>query len=154
MTAQNMISATLPEDAKSDVLQKLSEIRAKLDFLITLDPEQMKSLFKASNGYAPFIEKAYLAANTHPDILPRILSVQEYEKDVMLVRALTPIYSQVSELANALRDTLVAASSDAMSQSLEVYAAVKQHSDKVPGLPVVESEMSVFFQKTKKKVAA
>ncbi|HNY30618.1 MAG TPA: hypothetical protein PKO15_07005 [Fibrobacteria bacterium] len=154
MTAQNMISATLADDVKADVLQKLSDIRAKLDFLITLDPDQMKSLFKASNGYAPFVEKAFAAASTHPDILPRILSMSEYEKDVQLVRALTPIYAQVNELANALRDTLVAASSDAMNQSLEVYAAVKQHAGKVPGLPVVEYEMSVFFQKTRKKVAA
>ncbi|QQS04112.1 MAG: hypothetical protein IPK50_17710 [Fibrobacterota bacterium] len=151
MTAQNLISASLPEETKLDILQKLTDIRSKLDFLITLDSDQMRTLFKASNGYSPFIEKAFAAATTHPDILPRVLSATEYEKDVLLVRALTPIYNQVNELANRLRDTLVAASSDAMNQSLEVYAAVKQHSDKVPGLPVVEDEMSVFFQKTRKK---
>jgi hypothetical protein len=38
-------------------------------------------------------------------------------------------------------------------RSLEIYAAVKSGSDKVPGLKVAGSEMSEFFKKTKAKVA-
>ena len=40
-----------------------------------------------------------------------------------------------------------------MSSALEVYAAVKQNRDKVPGLNVVAEEMSEFFKKAKKKAA-
>jgi hypothetical protein len=40
-----------------------------------------------------------------------------------------------------------------MVESLEVYAAVKQHRDKVPGLAVVYDELSSFFQRTRKKTA-
>jgi hypothetical protein len=38
-----------------------------------------------------------------------------------------------------------------MAQSLEIYSAVKQNRDKIPGLNVIADEMSSFFKKTKTK---
>jgi len=38
-----------------------------------------------------------------------------------------------------------------MVAALEVYAAVKQNKDKVPGLAVVADQMAEFFAKTKTK---
>jgi len=76
------------------ILQKLTDIRSKLDFLITLDTAQVRSLFKAANGYAPFIEKAYAVSTAHPDILPAVLNVGEFQKDFALIQALTPIRSR------------------------------------------------------------
>ena len=153
MTTQNLISATLAEDVKADILQKLSDVRAKLDFLITLDSAQVRSLVKAANGFAPFIEKAYAVSSAHTDILPPVLNMDEFRKDFALIQALTPIQIQVDELSRSLSDTLVAANSDAMAQSLEIYAAVKQHGDKVPGLAVANEQLSAFFQRTKRKTA-
>jgi hypothetical protein len=154
MTMQNLISATLADETKTDILQKLSDIRSKLDFLITLDANQVRALFKAANGYAPFIEKAYAVSTAHPDILPKVLNMDEFKKDYGIIQSLTPIQTQVNELAESLRNTLLAANSDALSQALEVYAAVKQHGNKVPGLAVANDELGVFFQHSKKKVTA
>ena len=151
MSNQNVISATLCEEEKNEILQKLSDIKSRLGFLVTLDPEQLKSLFKPGNGYAPFIEKAHAAAQSHPDILPKVFASEEFEKDYALIQALTPILVQVNELAKSLQDTLTAANSDAMVEALEVYAAVKQHKDKVPGLAVAYEELSAFFQRSRKK---
>jgi len=72
--------------------------------------------------------------------------VDEFKKDYGLIQVLTPIQTQVNELAEGLRDTLLAANSDALAQSLEIYAAVKQHADKVPGLAVANDELGTFFQ--------
>ena len=151
MASQNVISASLSEGDKYDILQKLADIKSRLNFLITLDADQAKSLFKAGNGYAPFIEKAHAASKSHPDILPRVFSNDEFDKDHALIEALIPIQAQVNELAKSLQDTLVAANSDAMTESLEVYAAVKQHKDKVAGLEATYEELSVFFQRSKRK---
>jgi hypothetical protein len=40
-----------------------------------------------------------------------------------------------------------------LSGALEVYAAIKQHRDKVPGLNVIAAEMAEFFPRTTKKAA-
>lgn len=77
MTAQNIISATLTNESKDGILQKLTEIRSELDFLITLDPEQTKTLFKAANGFTPFIGQAREVALEHPEILPGVFAAAE-----------------------------------------------------------------------------
>ena len=47
--------------------------------------------------------------------------------------------------------TVMAVGSDTLKGAREVYAAVKQHKDKVPGLSAVYDEMSAFFKKNKIK---
>jgi hypothetical protein len=40
-----------------------------------------------------------------------------------------------------------------MMETLDVYSAVKQNANKVPGLKVVADEMASFFAKPKRKEA-
>lgn len=62
-------------------------------------------------------------------------------------------YTQINELAESLGKTKMAIDSDALNGTMEIYAAVKQNRDKVPGLNVVAEEMAEFFKKASKKVA-
>jgi len=61
-----------------------------------------------------------------------------------------PIASQLAELTSSVQATLFAANSDCMVEALEVYAAVQQNKDKVPGLDTIAIEMREFFKKTRK----
>jgi hypothetical protein len=151
MASQNLISAAIAPETKTDIMQKLAEIKSSLNFLLTLQPSEIQGLFKAGNTYAPFIEKAYNVINVHPQILPGVFNIDEFKKDYALAKDLVIISNQVDQLADGISNTLMAASSDAMAGALEVYAAVKQNRDKVPGLNVVYDEMGEFFKKTKKK---
>jgi hypothetical protein len=151
MSAQNLVSAVLADETRQGILQKLTEIRQSLDFLVTLDAEQARSLFKAGNGYSPFIEQAATVAQEHPEILPSVFQAAEFDKDVKLIAALLPIQVKVNDLADGIRDTLMAANSDALAQSLEIYAAVKQHKDKVVGLESASDNLGLFFQRARRK---
>lgn len=155
MSSQNLISATLTAETKTKILQQLAEIKNELDFLLTLQPDEVRGLFKASNGFSPLIEKAYNTVNNHPDIMPNVFNIAEFKRDYELSRELAPIAGRIKELSDSIQNTLIAVNSDALAGTLEIYAAVKQHRDKVPGLNVVADEMAVFFQRTgKKKVTA
>ncbi len=149
--AQNLVSATLPAEKKTEIMQKLTEIKNDLNFLLSLQPEDIRSIFKAANGYAPFIEKAYNSVNDHPEILPAVFDKEEFIRDFQLSKDLTLIANQAEELAEGLEKTLMAINSDALTGALEVYAAVKQNRDKIAGLNVVAAEMAEFFKKTLKK---
>ena len=83
--------------------------------------------------------------------MPSVFDINEFKKDYLLVKDLTLIANQINELADSIQNTLMAANSDAMAGALEIYAAVKQTRDKVPGLNVVAGEMAVFFQRSGKK---
>jgi uncharacterized NAD-dependent epimerase/dehydratase family protein len=153
MPAQNLVSASLPAATKDEIIASLATIKAKLGFLLTLQSKEVHSLFKAGRGYAPFIDKAYNAAREHTKILPAVFDREEFERDYKLTKDLELISLQIDELAEGVHNTLTAVLSDALAASLEVYASVRQHRDKVPGLNVVADEMGVFFKKTRKKAA-
>ena len=110
-------------------------------------------MFKVGNGYTPFVEKAYNVVNSHPDILPGVFDIHEFKKDYQLSKDLTTIVDQINQLSASLNDTLMAVSSDAITGALEIYSAVKQNSDRVPGLQVAATEMAEFFKRTRKKVS-
>ena len=151
MPAQNLVSASITSEVKANILQKLEEIRGEMDFLLTLQADEVRALYKASNTYFPFIEKAYNAVIDHPAIMPGVFDTEEFKRDYELSKDLTLIGNQVNELAEGIENTLMAVNSDAMSGALEVYSAVKQNRDKVPGLNVVADEMAVFFKRPRKK---
>lgn len=154
MPSQNMVSGTLASNDRDEILQKVQEIRAKLGFLIHLTPEEVKSLFKAGNGYLPLLEKAYSVAETHGEILPNAFDKEEFRRDVELLRALRPVQEQVAQLSDALNDTMTALSSDVMSASLEVYGAMKLYRHKIPGVDVLLSDMGSFFKRPRRHAAA
>jgi len=151
MATQNLVSASLSAETRADVMNKLAAIKKSLGFLLSLPVNQKQSLFKVGNGYAPFVEKAYGVVSAHPEILPSVFDADEFKKDYQLSKDLAAITDQMRQLADSLNDTLVAVNSDAITEALEVYSAVKQNSNRVPGLKVAEEEMSQFFKKPKRK---
>ena len=152
--SQNLISANLPAEDAADVQQSLAAAKAKLSFLLSLQTEDVISLFKVGNAYLPFIDKAYQTMVAHPEIIPPVFNKDEFIQDYNLLSTLRPIFTQINELAESIRKIFTAVGSDALLAALEVYSAVKQNKDKVPGLAITADEMAVFFKKSKAKPSA
>ncbi|NLW48705.1 MAG: hypothetical protein GXY86_15435 [Firmicutes bacterium] len=153
MSAQNLVSASLAPETKTEIIQKLTEVKTALNFLLTLQPDEVRSLFKAANGFAPLIDKAYHTVIDHPEIMPGVFDMEEFKRDYTLSKDLAPIVNQIKELAEGLEKTQIAINSDALTSTMDIYAAVKQNRDKVPGLNVVAEEMAEFFPRRIKKAA-
>lgn len=151
--AQNLISATLSAEDAAAVQQNLTDAKARLGFLLSLQTEDIVTLFKVGNAYLPFIEKAYQAMQAHPEIIPPIFDKDEFTRDYQLLNSLRPIFNQINELTESIQKTFTAVGSDAMGASLEIYSAVKQNKDKVPGLAVTADEMAMFFKRSRAKTA-
>lgn len=152
--SQNLISATLLAQDAAEVQQSLSNAKAKLSFLLSLQTNDVITLFKVGNAYLPFINLAYQTVVAHPEILPGVFDKDEFIRDYTLLSALRPIFNQMNELLESVQKTFTAVGSDAMIEALEVYAAVKQNKDKVPGLAATAEQMAVFFRKTKPKTVS
>lgn len=151
---QNLISVTLQAVDAAGVQQDLAAAKAKLSFLLSLQTEDVATFFKVGNAYLPFIDKAYQTMLAHPEIIPPVFNQQEFIQDYNLLSTLRPIFTQINELAESIQKTFTAVGSDALVASLEIYSAVKQNKDKVPGLAVTADEMAVFFKKSKVKAVA
>ncbi len=154
MAMQNLVSATMSSEAKAEVLRCLADIKRNLAFLASIKAADVRSLVKAGNGYAPLLDKASVALDQHPEIMPAVFPIQEFRRDYQLYKDLAPIAAQVEELAESIEKTMIALASDTMVETLEIYHAVKQNADKVPGLSAIAADMQVFFARSRKAPAS
>ena len=145
MSYQN-ISYSLPQADIDEVKAALATINSKLPFLITLDADERKSLFKLGPKSADFVSDASSASVNFPAILPGSFDVVEYGKDTTLFKALSDIKLLVDSLQEKLDNTYMAVGSEAMTASLEVYAYVQTAADRTPGLKSVADKLKDRFK--------
>jgi len=151
---QNLISGTLtPEDAQAckDALEVLF---TKMPFLSAMQSMDVSRFFKVGTTYQPLLDLVMQVVETHPEILSPVFDKDEFMKDSEFYASLGPLAMRVSELHAGLDKTVMAVGGAACVTASEVYAAVKQHKNKVPGLSAVYDEMSAFFKKNKIKTAS
>jgi hypothetical protein len=150
MAMQNLVSASLTAEEKTQLQKCLGEVIKILSFLTSLRGDEVRSLFKAGNGFAPFLDMASLALAQHPEIMPSVFPAVEFKKDYQLIKDLEPVAKQIEELAEGMQKTMIALASDTMSEALEIYHAVKQNADHVPGMAALASDMAAFFARPRK----
>lgn len=144
--SQNVISAHLSQVQMNDILAVIDDLKQKMDCLIDLDTEQRKGLLVMGDRSKAFVDRALEVAKNHSDILPRRFDLDEYERDVKLAANLARIQDTLLPFMNMLDDSVLAAGSDAYSQSLEVYAYAKA-AGTGDGLDEIRRSMSRRFSK-------
>lgn len=153
MATKKRVSAAIAPEAMADILAKLESVRGQLDFLTSLKRGEAQTLMRVGVAFAPFLDLAHRTVNDRPELMAQYFDLGEFNRDYRLVKDLALIHDHLAALTEGVHETLLAASSDAMVNALEVYAQVKQGTDSVPGLSVVAAEMAEFFKRPKRKKA-
>lgn len=154
MTAQNLVSGVMSEEQKTSVTGAVQTIKDGIPFKVVLQPQEKREFVRVGNTYVPFIDLAHQVVTEHPEIMPGIFDTAEFDRDYQLGIDLSPILGQLNELAESVEDTIFAARSDAMAGALEIYAAVQQNKDKIPGMDTVAAQMAAFFKRAGRKLPA
>ncbi|MCX7103302.1 MAG: hypothetical protein NTX38_17925 [Methylobacter sp.] len=121
----NLINGELPLDQQQAILQALTDIQAKLPFLIDLTTADRRSLPKMGAKSRGFVDQGLVLATQNSGILPRNFDIDQYNREVLLVRQLEPIVLALRQLMKRVEDTFMAAGSEAYTQTLMVYQAAK-----------------------------
>jgi hypothetical protein len=145
MSYQN-ISAVVPQADVDAIKAAITTINTKLPFLIALDAQERKELFKLGPKSADFVQDASAAVSSFPNILPPSFDKVEYGKDTALFKVLGDIKIQLDSLCEKLDNTYMAVGSEAMIASLEVYAYVQTATDRTPGLQTVADKLKERFR--------
>jgi hypothetical protein len=153
MSSQNMISASLPDEVKTSVLNSLAQAKDKLNFLLALRTEDIQSIYKPGSGYLPFIDLVDHVVEQHPEILSTTIDIDELRKDIALAKQLAPIIVAIDAFSESLHRTYTAVCSDAMGTCFDVYSLCKLNRDKVPGMSAIVDEMASYFKKSPRKTA-
>ena len=121
----DLVKGELSADQQNAVLGLIGQIQSLLPFLIDLDADERRALPKLGDKSRAFVDQGLVLAVQNPGILPRSFDLDEYQRDVTLVRQLEPLVLALGQLQGRLEDTFLAAGSDAYSQTLLVYQAAK-----------------------------
>jgi hypothetical protein len=143
MAKDNLVSATLTAADAQAVSDAIASIIAKLPFLIDLSPLEKRRLFKMGDGSRSFVEKALIAAQANPQVLPPAFDVAEYARDWALWGQLGPIATQLTQLGELVDDTLVALGADLMNAGLTAYGHLSHAS--VGGLEEIKADLGQRF---------
>jgi hypothetical protein len=151
---QNLVDAELTPAEAAEINAALETIKSKTSFTISLSTEERISLLKMGDNFRQFTEKAVNVIAEHPEIMPATFNSAEFKKDFDLMKSLEPISQKLTTILQAINDTILAAGSDSLTEALEVYSEVKAHTEKIPGLNTVYTEMKLYFPRKKRAALA
>jgi hypothetical protein len=149
----DLISASLTQSDRDEVLLAVATIKSKLSFLIDLSAEERKTKAKMGDKSRAFVTRALEVATQNPDFLPRSFDLEEMRKDVQLFEAMYPIVVALTQLSELVDDTALAVGSEAYTAALQVYNYAKA-SGQGSGLDAVVSEMGQRFARKPRKAKA
>jgi hypothetical protein len=150
MPYQN-VTATLSEADIKEIKAALQTIQKKLPFLISLNVDERRKLFKMGDKSLAFVNNSLTAAQSNRDILPASFDLEEFARDYQLVAALTELLLGLQQLTEQVDDTLMAVGSEVMTSSLTVYDYVKTAAKKTPGLKTLAEQLGERFKAIKTK---
>ena len=146
MPNDNRISAVLAPADKAAILQKITDIRALLPFLLNLTVQERKELFKLGDKGLGFDDKCrtYMANNS--TLVPAFVTVAEVDKDRTLRTALLDLQRELASLLEAVDDTALVLGSEILMADLSFYANVRQAAKRgIPGAQTILDDLRERF---------
>ena len=137
MTYPNLLSTTIPNKDLKEIIDAINLINEKLSDLVTLDREELDALPKTGSDTIKFVLDNLKVAESHPDLVPKDVDLDEIKKDVKLIHSIYKILTPIKKLEKKLEDSALLAGSEAYLPSIAIYNAVKaddlkkRHSHKV-----------------------
>ena len=125
MNFKNNVSIVISDDAMKNIQTGIDLIHASLPDLITLTPEQRRSLPKMGDKTQAFVSKSIGYARQNPAVLPKYLDIEEFSKDSEAYSRLFQISAAVQKLLEEIDDTMLMSGSEAYSASLAFYSSLK-----------------------------
>ena len=151
MPQQNLVSATVSDADQASVLAAITTIKTKLPFLITLTPDERKSLTKMGNGSTAYVDKAYQFASQNSDKRGADFGMDDYTEDYSLFQQLQPIATALSEINESFSDTELALRSDLMVRSNFAYGLMKVLSKSSGSFDELRADMGQRFSRGPRK---
>jgi hypothetical protein len=136
----------MSEEDVTAVLNDLLAIKARMPFLIGLTDEERRAMPKVGDRDRAFIDKAFEVVGKVADYLPASFKVEEMQKDMALMDALSPIILEISQLAQKLADTYALAASEAYAAALLIYRYAKD-AKSIEGLTAALDNLSQRFER-------
>ena len=151
MPRQNLISAEVDNAVVTAAIQTINDTKAEFPYLLNLSAEERKKFRKMGPKSVDYVNENLLGANQFPGSLPSDFPLEEFANDVDAINKLYPLLVASQALTEALNDTLLALSSDAMKEADEVYGFLKTASKRDANAKALVEQIARRFKGQGKK---
>jgi hypothetical protein len=149
MSKENVVSIQIPDKELKEIQAEVKALKGRLEkYLISLKPEERKTLAKMSDKTVPFVEKVTEYVISHPEFVPPFLQTEELMIDVKAYGDLILVYREVEQLCIHLDDTVMMSGSEAYMAALAYYHSVKQAAKmNVPNAKSIYEDLKQRFER-------
>ncbi|MBC7388908.1 MAG: hypothetical protein H7329_06845 [Opitutaceae bacterium] len=144
----NNISASISSADFETLLNEVNAIESKMNFLVSVTAKDKRAKQLMGAGSIGYVQYGLSTAKNNQDMLARNFSVEEYEKDVVLVTQLQQLNGKLGPLTQKIKDTLAVLGQELMGQTNEVYNVVKREAKNNGKLKQVADEMGARYEKS------
>ena len=124
---QNRIEAAISITERDKILEFIAQIRALMPFLVDLTMEERQSLVKMGESGRPFVEQSLNLVEQDDSFMPRSFDKTEMRTDMDFYTTMLPVLIQMTQLFEAVNDTLMLTGSDLIMAGLDVYRNAKDN---------------------------
>jgi hypothetical protein len=124
---QNRIEAVISATERDKILEHIAQIRALMPFLDDLTPEERQSLVKMGESGRPFVEQSLILVEQDDSFMPRSFDKAEMRLDSDFYTTMLPVLIQMTQLFEAVNDTMMLAGSDLIMAGLDIYRNAKDN---------------------------
>ena len=115
----------LTAEARKAISDAFDTIEKNLPFLRSLTPDERRGLMHMGDRNKAFVERTIEGAHIAPELLPRSIVIADFDRQLALYRALSPILARLISLSKLIEDTQDQVGDQLCSQSMEAYRYFK-----------------------------
>lgn len=119
------ISASLTQAQIDEIKTKVDEIKSILKFGVNLTPKERIRMRKMGPKSVFYVDLGLTVAQNHPAVIPTGFSVNDFQEDVLLSKALEEVFVLLAPLNEMLDDTRKLVGMECMKQADIIYNIVK-----------------------------
>ena len=121
----NKISAEIPQEQETQVIQYVKDIESLLPFLIGLNSKERMRLAKLSRKRVDMVERSFIHATSIPRYLPSFVTLEGFKQEVDLRDSLQRIAAEIDSLREKIDDTIILVGSEAYRSARLFYKTIK-----------------------------
>lgn len=151
MPIENKVSFSLAPETATDLQTHLDAITSALTpLLISLTPDQRRTIPKMSDKSLPFVQKTLDYIQSEPQFAPPFISVPDLQTDLEAFQTLSKLERSLRKLLDGINDTAMESGSEAYVASLAYYNSIKLAAkSNIPGAETVYDDLSTRFDAQK-----
>ena len=148
--AKNLVSMIVTAQPRTTALAALGSVEAPLVGLISLEPDDRKSLTRMGPKSDTFARGTIRVLAANAAVVPPGLNVTGAQADLAALDMLLPIADALQRLNSRVQDTVAALGHDVMDVALDGYALLKVTGD-TQGLVELRKDLGSRFARARRK---